>query len=87
MRSTRERLGSTALAALGAGVGLVVAAIVTMNLHIWVGLEQGYAASPAEVFERSIVLGLVDIVLLVGLPAAGILAARKLRHASSHPPG
>ncbi len=64
-------------------VGLVVAFIVVLNLHILVGLENGYAASPAEVVDRSLVLAIVDVVLFVGGPAAGILVMS--RRTSHHP--
>lgn len=56
------------VAALG---GFVVAVIAILNLHILVGLEDGYAASPADVFEWSVLLGMVDIALLVAGPVLG----------------
>ena len=58
--------------------GLVVAFIVLLNLHITVGLEEGYAASPAEVWDFSPLLTAADVVLLVGGPLLGLLAARRL---------
>lgn len=83
----RQRLVTALLCVLGGLVGLMVAVVVTLNLHILVGLEEGYAATPAQVFERSIVLGLFDLALLVAAPALmalGILAARRR---SGGPPG
>ena len=68
------------LAALG---GFVVAVIVILNLHIFVGLKDGYAASPADVFEWSVLLGVVDIALLVAGPVLGIVAASRLRRRDS----
>src|SRR5665647_3485894 len=57
-RHTVMRMALSVLAALG---GFVVAVIVILNLHIFVGLKDGYAASPADVFEWSVLLGVVDI--------------------------
>jgi hypothetical protein len=74
-----HRTATVVLAAVGALIGLVVAAIVTLNLHIVVGLEQGYAASPAEVFEHSIALGIFDVVLAVAAPVGGALGMLWLR--------
>lgn len=68
------------VAALG---GFVVAVIAILNLHILVGLEAGYAASPADVFEWSLLLGMVDIALLVAGPMLGVVAASRLRRRDS----
>jgi len=48
-RHTVMTMALSVVAALG---GFVVAVIAILNLHILVGLEAGYAASPADVFER-----------------------------------
>ena len=69
-----------ALAVLG---GLFVAVVIILNLHIMVGLEEGYAASPVEVFESSVLVALVDVTLLVAGPALGILAVSRLRPRNS----
>ena len=61
--------------------GAVIAFIVVLNLHIWVGLEEGYAASPADVLDRSLLLVIVDILLLVGGPLLGILLIARRRAA------
>ncbi len=67
------------LRALAILVGLVGAAIVTFNLHILVGLEEGYAASPAEVWDFSPVLVAVDLALLVAGPVLGLLVLARIR--------
>lgn len=64
------------LAALG---GLVVAVIVVLNLHIVVGLEDGYAASPRDVGRHSTLLVVADIAVLVGGPVLAVMAVRKTR--------
>jgi len=79
-RHTVMRMALSVLAALG---GFVVAVIVILNLHIFVGLKDGYAASPADVFEWSVLLGVVDIALLVAGPVLGIVAASRLRRRDS----
>jgi hypothetical protein len=70
---------TTALSVLAALGGFVVAVMVILNLHIVVGLEDGYAASPAEVIECSVLLGVLDIALLVAGPVLGIVAASRFR--------
>ena len=79
-RHTVMRMALSVLAALG---GFVVAVIVILNLHIFVGLKDGYAASPADVFEWSVLLGVVDIALLVAGPVLGIVAASRFRSRDS----
>jgi hypothetical protein len=59
--------------------GLIVATIVVLNLHIIVGLEEGYAASPAEVIDRSWVLAAADVCVLVGGPALAVAAMARVR--------
>lgn len=82
--SPDRRRVSIPLMVIGALVGLMVAVIVVLNLHILVGLEEGYASTPAQVAEFSAVLLVVDILLTVGLPALGAVAAlRLLRHRPS----
>lgn len=65
---------------LGAAVGFVVAVIVVLNLHILAGLEEGYAATPAEVLDHSVPLAVVDVVLLVGLPVFVALVVWRRQH-------
>lgn len=75
-------MGRVVVTAFAVVVGLVVAVIVTLNLHIVVGLEQGYAATPAEVFDHSVLLGVFDILLLVSGPTLGVLLVRRSRAAA-----
>ncbi len=70
--------------AAGVIVGLIAAAIVTFNLHILVGLEQGYAASPAEVFDHSVLLGVFDLLLLIAAPALGVFGVGRLSGQDRH---
>jgi len=84
MRSqARHTVMTMALSVLATLGGLVVAVIVILNLHIFVGLKDGYAASPADVFEWSVLLGVVDIALLVAGPVLGIVAASMFRRRDS----
>lgn len=75
-RHTVTTMALSVVAALG---GFVVAAIAILNLHILVGLEDGYAASPADVFQWSVLLGMIDIALLVAGPVLGVIAVSRLR--------
>jgi hypothetical protein len=64
---------------VAAVVGLLVSLVVILNLHIMVGLEEGYAASPSEVMDFSLILAVADVALLIIGPALGVLAATRLR--------
>jgi hypothetical protein len=75
------------LAAVGGLCGLVLAVIVVLNLHILVGLEEGYAATPREVWDDSVGLAVVDVALLMAGPLLGALTLRKLlRRPTPKPP-
>ncbi len=92
MPTARHRLATSIAYALAATGGLLVAAIIIANLHIIVGLEQGYAATPGDVLGFSLLLALADIVLLVSGPVIGVLALARLSgpgssRGSPAPPG
>jgi hypothetical protein len=76
--ATTDRLRGVLLLAAALG-GFVVAVIVVLNLHIVVGLEEGYAASPREVGRHSTLLVVADIALLLAGPTVAVMAARKAR--------
>ncbi|MDP2773971.1 MAG: hypothetical protein Q8O61_10485 [Nocardioides sp.] len=78
-RNARRLLANAALYALAALGGLFVAVIIILNLHIIVGLEEGYAAGPVEVLESSVLVALADVALLIAGPLLGILAVSRLR--------
>lgn len=75
----RDRAETAFVVGIGLLVGLVLAVVVTLNLHIAVGLVEGYAATPAQVFGHSPVLGLFDLLLLVAAPALGAFVMLRLR--------
>lgn len=62
-------LCAAGLVALGAAA---IAVVLTLNLHILLGVEGGYQAGPAEVLARSPALAVVDLILLVGLPVGAV---------------
>lgn len=74
----QHKARAAALFSFAAVTGFVVAAIVMLNLHIMVGLEEGYAASPAEVWSWSPLLSALDVALLVGGPLLGIAAVSRV---------
>lgn len=79
-RDLRRGLVTAALGVAGVVAGLVIAIIVTLNLHIFLGVEDGYMATPTQVLERSVWILVVDVVLLVAAPVlAAILVIRLQR--------
>lgn len=75
MTRTDHLFRRLALAVAGVAVGLIVSVIVVLNLHILAGLEQGYAATPREVWDHSVLLALADIGLLVAGAVFGFRAS------------
>jgi hypothetical protein len=65
--------------AVGGLVGGLVGAIAAVNFVIYTGIEQGYEASIGEVFQHSLIAGIVTVMILVAGPVAGVLTARRLR--------
>ncbi len=65
--------------AAGAILGFIVGAIVAVNVVITAGVDRGYQASLAEVFEESAVLGVAVLAILVAGPIVGVYAARRIR--------
>lgn len=84
---SQHNVGAALALVFAALVGFVVAAIVVLNLHIMVGLEQGYAASPDDVVNRSVLLAAVDVGLLVGGSVLGVLAWSRARGRRHHDVG
>lgn len=81
-RAVRHQLATGLLAALGAIAGLGGAIIVTLNLHIFVGPDDGYMSSPVQVLEHSGLLAAIDVVVLIVGPVLGVIAVVKLRRGS-----
>jgi len=76
-RSTAgSRGGRGALLLVGSVGGLFLALLVMVNLHVWAGLEQGYAATPQQVWDRSVLLAVLDVAVLVAGPLLGALGMR-----------
>lgn len=46
---------------------------------IYTGIEKGYEASLVEVFQHSLIAGIVTVMILVAGPVLGVLTARRLR--------
>ena len=59
--------------------GGVVGAIAAVNFVIFTGIEQGYEASLAEVFQHNLVAGIITVMILIAGPVLGVLTARRLR--------
>lgn len=64
---------------VGLVVGGLVAAVVAVNVVIFSGIDEGYEASPTDVFEQNALVGALVVVVLVAGPVLGVLAVRGLR--------
>lgn len=64
---------------LGGLGGLVVAWIVAVNLVIYLGVEGGYQAGPGDVFEHSLMLGIVVVAIVVAGPVLAVTYMRRQR--------
>jgi multisubunit Na+/H+ antiporter MnhB subunit len=64
---------------VGGLTGGLVGAVVAINFVIYTGIEQGYEASLVEVFQHSLIAGIVTVIILVAGPVLGVVTARRLR--------
>jgi len=74
--NTVRRVAETVI---GAILGLVVGAIIAVNLIIIAGVERGYEASLIEVFEENALVAMSAVVILVAGPVVGVIVARRIR--------
>jgi len=65
--------------AVGGLVGGLVGAVAAVNFVIYTGIEQGYEASLVEVFQHSLIAGIVTVMILLAGPVLGVLTARRVR--------
>jgi hypothetical protein len=66
-------------AVVGAILGLAVGAIIAVNVVITAGVDRGYQASFAEIFDESTFLGVVTVAILAAGPVVGVIVARRIR--------
>jgi hypothetical protein len=64
---------------VGLVVGGLVAAVVAVNVVIFSGIDEGYEASPGEVFEQNALVGALVVAVLIAGPVLGVVALRALR--------
>jgi hypothetical protein len=57
----------------------VVGSVVALNLMILSGVDSGYEASIAQVFDHRLLFGVLVVVALVAGPVLGVIAAGTLR--------
>lgn len=81
----RRSLATAALAAAGAIAGLVVAVVVTLNLHIFLGVEDGYMATPTQVIDGSVWILVVDVLILIAFPTVAVSFVLRIRRARHEP--
>lgn len=75
----RVGLGRVAAGLLGALFGVVIGAIVALNLLIFSGIEGGYEASLSDAFDQRPWVAITMVVVLVAGPVIGAVAALRLR--------
>lgn len=61
---------------VGGLLGLIVGAIVSVNIVIYSGVDRGYQATPSEVFAHSPLVGMLAVLALVAGPVAGVFVTR-----------
>ena len=80
MSMNRRRLAIRVV--FGIVVGLVVGAIASVNVVIFGGIEDGYEAIPARVFEENALVGVIAVLVLIAGPVIGVIIALR-----ESPPG
>jgi hypothetical protein len=63
----------------GALVGLVIGMIASINVAIFAGIEGGYEANIAEVFDDNVLVGIVSLLMLAAGPIIGVTIALRER--------
>jgi uncharacterized membrane protein len=64
---------------VGGILGGVVGGVVALNLMILSGIDSGYEASIAEVFDHQPIFGVLVVAALVAGPVLGVVIARRRR--------
>lgn len=64
---------------VGGLIGGVVGGIAAVNLVIYAGVEGGYEAGIADVFQHNAALGVATVAILLLGPVAGAFIARRRR--------
>ncbi|MDX2344841.1 MAG: hypothetical protein QNL12_14490 [Acidimicrobiia bacterium] len=64
---------------VGGIAGGLTGAIAAVNFVIFIGIDDGYEASIAEVFRQNTMAGVVTVAILGFSPVCGVVAARRLR--------
>lgn len=64
---------------VGGLTGGIVGTVAAINFVIYTGIQQGYEASLVEVFQHSLIAGIVTVMILVAGPVLGVVTARRLR--------
>jgi hypothetical protein len=70
---------------VGGITGGVVGAIAAVNFVIFTGIEGGYEATIADVFEQNAALGVVTVAILIAGPVLGVALARRRRSRRERP--
>lgn len=64
---------------VGGIAGGIVGAVVSVNLVIFSGVDDGYQASPGAVLGHNPAVGLLALVVMIGAPVMGVILARRRR--------
>lgn len=63
----------------GVTVGGMVGAVAAINFVIFIGMDDGYEASIADVFRQNLTAGSMTVTILVLGPLLGVIIARRMR--------
>lgn len=64
---------------VGGIAGGVVGAIISVNLVIFSGVDEGYQAGLGDVFRHNPAVGVLALAILIGAPVTGVILARRRR--------
>lgn len=63
----------------GGLLGMLFGWVVAVNVVIFSGVEGGYQAGVAEIFDKSFLLGVVVLIIFFAGPVLGVVVARRRR--------
>lgn len=75
---TRRGAGHAVRIAVGAVVGAIAGAIASVNIVIFSGIDDGYEATPAQVFDENPLVGVVAATALIVCIVVGVVVGSRI---------